>query len=220
MIAPIVSSDGPVALVGGAHVAPEILNILQTLTNVFVAADGGANILHAAGLHPSKVIGDFDSLSDAARQDFAPQLVHIAEQDTTDLEKVVQRVCAPVLIGAGFLGGRLDHTLAALNVMVRRSEAPLILVDEVDCCLRCPDGGARFQLPEGTPLSVLPMGDAIATSRGLQWDMDELQLRPAGVVSSSNKTALPDVTIQVAGPAIITLPSHHLADAIAAVRAG
>lgn len=220
MTAPIVSSADPIALIGGAQVAPEILNILQTLTEVFVAADGGANTLHAAGVHPSKVIGDFDSISDAVRQDFAPVLLHVAEQDSTDLEKVISRVAAPVLIGAGFLGGRLDHTMAALSVMARYAAVRLILIDETDCCFRCPPGGATVSVPVETPLSVLPMDAIEATTRGLKWDMDGMALHPAGRVSSSNRAAAETVTIQATGPAIITLPVQQLPAAIAAVRAG
>lgn len=220
MTAPIVSSDKLIALVGGAEIAPEVLNILQTLTDTFVAADGGANTMDAAGLYPTKVIGDFDSLSDASRQKFAPQLLHIAEQDSTDLEKVITRVAAPVIVAAGFLGGRLDHTLAALNVLVRFPEVPLILLDHVDCCFCCRAGGMTLQVPPDIPLSVLPMDQIVATTQGLVWDMDRMPLHPAGMVSSSNRSAAEVVSINVTGPAIVTLPADHLSAAIAAVRAG
>lgn len=217
---PIVDVTQPVALVGGAQFAPEVFNILRTLTDIFVAADGGADHLRALKVHPTKVIGDLDSLSDQARQEFASQLVRVVEQDTTDLEKVVSRVAAPVLLGAGFIGGRLDHTLASLNVMARYAAKPLVFFSATDCCFRCPDAGVVLELPVGTLLSVLPMDDLRATSQGLQWDMDGLALHPAGVVSSSNRTAAPQVSISVTGPAIITLPLAQWAHAIDAVRAG
>lgn len=220
MIPQIVDVSGPVAVIGGAKVDREVLKILQTLTDSFVAADGGANVLQGAGVQPIRVFGDLDSISDEARQEFAPHLVHIAEQDTTDLEKVVARVRAPVLVGAGFLGGRLDHTFAALNVLVRHPQVPLVLVDVVDCCFACPSEGLSLALPIGTPIAILPMGEAVVTTRGLAWDMDQAALRPAGMVSSSNRTAAAEVSIAVDGPAIITLPFAHLPDAIAAVRAG
>ncbi|MEL6570690.1 MAG: thiamine diphosphokinase [Pseudomonadota bacterium] len=219
MMTPIVDVTQPVALVGGAEVAPKVLNILQTLTDVVIAADGGADHLVAFGPNPSKVIGDLDSISEAARQKFASQLVHVRDQDSTDLEKVLQRVKAPVLIGAGFLGGRLDHTFAALSAVVRYPAQPLVLIDEVDCCFRCPDAGVVFALPIGTALSVLPMDSIQATTEGLQWDMKGLALKPAGAVSSSNRTAAAEVHIAVTGPAIITLPLAQLPHAIDAVRA-
>jgi len=89
--------------------------------------------LLAAGLTPQAVIGDFDSLSMQSREAFSPYLIHIAEQDSTDLEKVLQRIAAPVIIGAGFLGGRVDHSFAAFNVMARLAQVPLILMSKDEC---------------------------------------------------------------------------------------
>lgn len=216
----IVDATKPVALVGGAEVAPKTIKILQTLTDIFVAADGGAEHLRAYQTSPEAIIGDLDSISPATRQAFAPQLVRIAEEDTTDLEKVVSRVAAPVLVGAGFLGGRLDHSFAALNVLARFADKPLILLSEQDCCFRCPDAGLQIRLPVGTPFAVLPMDDLHATSRGLQWEMDNLALHPSGFVSSSNRTVAADVKVTVTGPALVTLPVAQLAAVIAAVRVG
>ncbi len=217
---PIVDVTQPVALVGGAEVAPELINILQTHADVVVAADSGADHLVASGPEPSKVIGDLDSISETARRKFATQLVHVAEQVSTDLEKVLHQVKAPLLIGAGFLGGRLDHTFASLNVLARYADHPLVLMDEVSCCFRCPDNGLTLAPPVGTDLAVLPMERLYATTDGLQWDMNGLELRPLGRISSSNRTAAPEVRISVTGTAIITLPLAQLAHAIAAVRAG
>ena len=220
MTTPRATADRPVALVGGAEFDPEILNILQRLTDVFIAADGGADHLVRAGITPRQVIGDMDSISARARQDFAHLLVPLDAEDTTDLEKVLARVEAPVILGAGFLGGRLDHTMAALNVLARFSDKPLILLSETDCCLRCPDAGLALSLPVGTAFAVLPMDAVTATSSGLHWDMDAMALHPAGFVSSSNRTAAPEVRLHVTGPAIVTLPVAQLSAAIAAVRAG
>jgi thiamine pyrophosphokinase len=47
---------------------------------------------------------------------------HLPEQDTTDFEKCLYSVAAPLLLGVGFLGGRADHHLAAMNVLVRYAD--------------------------------------------------------------------------------------------------
>ena len=216
----IVDDPKAIALIGGADLAPEHLNILQTLTETFVAADSGADHLLAAGITPQAVIGDFDSLSAASRQTFSPHLTHVSEQDSTDLEKALTRIAAPMILGAGFLGGRLDHTFAALNTMVRLDRVPLILLSDTDCCFRAPRGPWRIQLPVGTDFAVLPMSDAVASTVGLVWDMDRMALSPAGMVSSSNKVAAAEVEIDVQGPAVISLPLDYLSAAIAVVRAG
>ncbi|MEO9863673.1 MAG: thiamine diphosphokinase [Yoonia sp.] len=215
----IVDAAEPIALIGGADLGPEHLNILQTLTQTFVAADSGADHLRRAGIIPKAVIGDFDSLSAAARTEFAPQLHHLLEQDTTDLEKALSCVSAPVLIGAGFLGGRLDHSFASFNALARSSRKRLILLSDTECCFLSPSTQWDIELPEGTPFAILPMTDVRATTNGLVWDMDDMALSPVGRVSSSNKTKAPIVTVRVTGAAIVTLPIGMLQAATAVVRA-
>lgn len=216
----IVDVTVPIALVGGSDLAPELLNILQSITEFFVAVDGGVDHLRDFGLRPAAIFGDLDSISDDSRIEFAPQLIHITEEDTTDLEKAIARIAAPVIVGAGFLGGRLDHSFAALSVLARFADSPLILVSPTNCCFRCPDAGVTLDLPLGTLIAVLPMDSIRCTSDGLRWDMADTALHPAGFVSSSNQTEKPTVHIKVTGPAIITLPVAQLATAIAAVRVG
>ena len=214
----IVDDPKAIALIGGAQLAPQHLNILQTLTETFVAADSGADHLLAAGMTPKAVIGDFDSLSVQSRLEFAPYLIHLAEQDTTDLEKTLTRINAPVLIGAGFLGGRLDHSFAAFNVLARFEQMPLILLSDTDCCFRAPTGEWSIDLPPATPFALLPMGEAVVSSTGLVWDMDGMALSPTGRVSSSNRTAAARVDVRIAGPVIVTLPLDQLPAAIDVVR--
>lgn len=218
MNAPIVDDPNAIALIGGAELAPKHLNILQTLTETFVAADGGADHLLAARITPRAVIGDFDSLSVQSRLEFSPYLIHVTEQDTTDLEKTLNRLNAPVLIGAGFLGGRLDHSFAAMNALVRYAASPLILISEEECCFRAPETPWQIALPVGTAFALLPMSDVIASTKGLVWDMDDMALSPVGRVSSSNATAASVVAVTVQGAAIVTLPLNQLAAAIDVVR--
>lgn len=217
---PIVEDPKAIAIIGGAQLAPQHLNILQTLTETFVAADSGADHLLAAGITPKAVIGDFDSLSGSSRLTFEPYLIHITEQDTTDLEKTLTCIKAPVIIGAGFLGGRLDHSFATFNAMVRFRQTPLILLSDSECCFRAPVGAWTIDLPSGTPFALLPMGEAVVSSTGLVWDMDRMTLSPTGRVSSSNKTAAPHVRVDVGGSVIVTLPLDQLGAAIDVVRVG
>ncbi len=214
----IVDVTDPIALIGGAQLSPQHLNILQTLTQTFVAADSGADHLLSAGISPAAVIGDFDSLSDDARSAFSPQLYHVTEQDTIDLEKTLNRISAPVIIGAGFLGGRLDHSFAALNALARSAGMPLILLSDTECCFRAPNTSWQIDLPQGTPFAILPLHDVVASTAGLVWDMDEMALSPIGRVSSSNMTEQDRVTVTITGAAIVTMPLDQLAAAIDVVR--
>ena len=67
------------------------------------------------------VIGDMDSLRDPERLRAAGVPMHprSPSRTSTDLEKCLYSVEAPLFIGLGFLGGRIDHHLAAMNALVR-----------------------------------------------------------------------------------------------------
>jgi len=158
-----------------------------------------------------------DSLSDAARAAFTDQLHYIDEPDTTDFEKVLSRVEAPLILACGFLGGRLDHTLAVLNVLMRFATKPVILLSGDDVVFVC-SPEVRLNLPIGCRVALLPMGPVRLSTAGLRWDLKDADLNPVGLVSSSNEAAETEVRIAARGPLLITLPLARLSDAIAAVR--
>ena len=100
----IVSSNHTVCLVGGARVSAQVISSIFPIVDQFVAVDGGADHLAKAGILPAAVIGDLDSISASGRATFADRLHQIADQSTTDFEKALMRVSAPLVICIGFLG--------------------------------------------------------------------------------------------------------------------
>ena len=212
----IVSSLGAIGLVGGAKVETTDLAELSGLTTHLVAADGGADHLLAAGLSPAAVIGDMDSLSDAARIAFADQLHPVAEQETTDFEKALMRVESACVLALGFTGGRMDHMLSVLNVLARYRHRAVVLLDDTDASFILPDDPVVLNLPPDTRLSLMPLAELRATATGLRWPLQDRVLHPAGTVSSSNAVAQGPVSIQADGPLLITLPRAHLAQAVTA----
>lgn len=215
---PRLHADRPVTLIGGGTLPPAPLAAALARAPVVVAADGGADAALAAGLEPAAVIGDLDSLSDAARAAIpAARLHRIAEQDTTDFEKCMARICAPLVLAVGFAGPRLDHLLAALTVLVARRAPPCIILTEAEAILAAPPR-LRLDLPPGTRVSVVPMGRLTGTSRGLRWPLDGLVLDPAYRTGTSNE-ALGPVELELDGAAVILIPAEHLDAAIAGISA-
>ncbi|MEO0930102.1 MAG: thiamine diphosphokinase, partial [Pseudomonadota bacterium] len=154
----IVSSDSPVCFVGGGHIgngpfAADFANI-----DCFIGVDGGADHLLAAGIKPAAVIGDLDSVSDKAAATFADILYHVAEQDTTDFEKALMRVSAPLIFALGFTGGRIDHMLGVLNVMARCASKRVLLVDDDDASFVVMRGLRDLILPAGARVALMPLG--------------------------------------------------------------
>jgi thiamine pyrophosphokinase len=214
----IASSNHTVCLVGGARVSAQVISSILPIVDQFVAVDGGADHLFGAGISPAAVIGDLDSISDHARATFASQLNHIPEQATTDFEKSLTRVDAPMIIAVGFTGGRMDHVLAVLNVLARYQSRAVILLDDTDLCFVARSGETRIAPPIGARMALMPLAACRVTVSGLRWSFADQDMLPTGFISSSNEVAGP-VTVQTDGPLLITLPAALLPLAMkAAVR--
>ena len=103
----------PLTLVGGGVASLQDLLEAMTYAPTCIAADGGAKLALEAGVELAAVIGDFDSIGQCLSQVPVERRIHISEQDSTDFEKCMLRIETPLVVGLGFLGGRLDHQLAA-----------------------------------------------------------------------------------------------------------
>lgn len=205
----ILDSPGPVTLIGGAPVSRADLDAALALAPVVAAADRGADAALGFGLVPRAVWGDFDSISDQARQVIPAQNLHrIAEQDSTDFEKCLTRIRAPLVIGIGFAGARHDHFLATLSTLARRIGPPTILLAGDDAITLAPPK-ISLDLAPGTRLSLFPMAPATGRSTGLHWPIDGLDFTPDGRVGTSNRTTGP-VTLQIDGPMLLILPRAEL----------
>jgi len=212
----IVSSLDPVSLLGGADIGMGELNISLSLAPTIVAADGGADHAFAHGLDVAAVIGDLDSLSKDCRAAFASRVHGVPDQDSTDFEKVLNGVEAPYYLASGFLGRRLDHTLSTLNVLVRLPAKTVFLLSADDVVFLAP-ATLDLHLPVGCRIGLLPFGRVKATSTGLRWNVNGLDLHPTQWVSSSNEVASESVSIQSDGPLFITLPLAQTQAALDAV---
>ncbi|MCI5111771.1 MAG: thiamine diphosphokinase [Marivita sp.] len=201
---PIVFAQEPVLLVGGAHGDNAQLLALLDEGGPVVAADSGADWLRAVGRVPDALIGDLDSVSPATRAAIPPDAVHlISEQDSTDFDKAIRSIAAPLILGIGFLGGQVDHLLAAMTVLARYPDRAIVLVGERDVVAHLPP---RITLPlaAGTRVSLYPMRTVIGTSTGLHWPIDGLALSPHGRVGTSNRADGP-VSLRVQSPGLLII---------------
>ena len=218
----IVSHVRPICLVGGAQISDAAFSAAKGEADAFVAVDSGADFLLARDCVPAAVIGDLDSLSDAARHRFGDRLCHIPEQSTTDFEKALTRVAAPWVVALGFTGGRLDHLLEVLGAMVRHPEPPVILLDENDASFIAQPGETVLDLGQGTRISVMPVRTCRAvTLAGVVWPFADQAMSLDSFTSPSNAALGGRVMVTTTDPVLVTLPLAQLADALkAASRAG
>jgi thiamine pyrophosphokinase len=203
--APLLRAAGPVTLVGGGPVDPRHLDAALAVAPAAVAADGGGDLPLPGGRRFRAVIGDMDSLADPERLRAAGVPLHpVAEQETTDLEKCLYSVEAPLFIGLGFVGGRIDHHLAAMNALVKFADVPVVLVGGEDLCFLCPPDLA-LDLAAGTRVSLFPMGPVRGRSEGLRWPVAGLAFDPTGRIGTSNEATGGPVRLEFDAPRMLVI---------------
>ena len=177
----------PVLLVGGGRIdTAQLARFGETLP--LVAADSGADIARSCGIEPVAVIGDMDSISSTDAYPSSQVLV-TPDQDKTDFDKALAGLDAPLVLGLGFLGKRLDHTLAAINTLAKHDPRPIVLLDRHDAVIFC-RSGVDLHLVIGDRFSIWPLSrQAFVSSSGLEWPLDGLVMHAGGQIGTSNRVA-------------------------------
>lgn len=206
----IVDISEPITLVGGAAAHVDVLADALDLAPTCVAVDGGAALALSAGVDPVAVIGDFDSVTATTLGQVPQTRQHrIDEQSTTDFEKALMRVNAPVILGVGFTGGRVDHQLAALNTLLAYAHQPCVLMTQDEIILLAPP---EITLPTqaGEVVSLFPLEPVTGASTGLEWPIEGLNFAPGGQIGTSNR-ALGPCSLTMGGPGmLLILPRRFL----------
>lgn len=168
-----------------------------------IAVDGGLRHLEAIGRKPDMAMGDFDSLG------YVPTGMRVARysshKDKSDMELAFDRVKTRKFNAVavyGGLGGRLDHTLANLQLFSRFSEQGIYVtaVDEEQAVafLAGPD---TFELPgiDSGTVSVFSMSDEArgVFERGLEYELDDAVLTNRTTLGLSNELTGEPVMIGV-----------------------
>ena len=211
----IVHSLEPVLLVGGGKHRKMAFEHARSFVGKIVAADSGADWLVKHNIMPDRGIGDFDSISPAVQARLGPSRAFLVnEQDTTDFEKCLSRIEAPLVVGIGFAGGRVDHQLASYHGLMRHTRKRCILIGPQDLAFLAPPK-LEIDLPEGTRFSLFPLGPVRARSKGLAWPVDAVDFAPGREIGTSNEVSGP-VELTCNAPAmLVILPVSALAAVVA-----
>lgn len=204
-----VSEKAPITLVGAGQGTAHDLTQALGFGPGCIAVDGGAALALKAGVMPDKVIGDFDSISQATLAQIpSDRWCKVDEQDSTDFGKALQRVSAPLLLGVGFLGGRVDHQLAVMHVLMAFPHKPCVLIAQDELIFLAPP---NISLPchPGDTVSLFPLQPVTGRSTGLNWPIDGLSFAP-GYQSGTSNRALGDVTVQMDGPGMLMIVPRRL----------
>jgi len=135
-----------------------------------VCCDGGTKHTYAMQITPHLILGDFDSSDSSTTAHYkdagVPFAVFPVEKDFTDMELAMQHAldahADEILILAG-TGGRLDHTLANMHVLLQALERGIsaTLIDEQNT-IRAMQNEITLHAPVGTLVSLVP-ADSIVT---------------------------------------------------------
>ena len=158
-----------------------------------IAADGGADALERAGLRAQLVLGDMDSLK--RPHPYAARLRFPRQKDLTDLALALRMAEARgfgrfKLYGA--LGGRLDHSLANLQLLAGLARKGLrgVIVAPGMSAFCVADGRLALPpLPAGRLVSVFAWGGPAygVTLDGLKYPLDNANLHPEEPLGVSNE---------------------------------
>jgi thiamine pyrophosphokinase len=215
MIEPIVRSSDPITLIGGGEATAEDLHKALTAAPVCVAADGGAALAVAQKVDLAALIGDFDSVSeDTLAAVPKERRHHIPEQNSTDFEKALTRIAAPMVLGVGFLGGRIDHQLAVFHSLMAFPDRPCLLIGRTEIiCLAPP----QITVPTRADdiVSLFPMAPVTGHSDGLAWPIAGLPLAPGVQVGTSNRATGP-LSLRMEKPdMLLILPRRLMSEMVA-----
>lgn len=205
-------------LLGAGPATIQTVQDLAARSAILVAVDGGAQHAIDAELVPDTIVGDFDSLPNPLPPGFAqvPRL-NLQDQDRTDFDKALEASSADIYLCAGFLDGRIDHTLACLDSLLRWPSRRAFLVSETDVVVLMPPQ-ISLELPLGTRISIYPLKPASARSEGLRWPLDPLDLAPGADISTSNEAEGGNVFLSTDKPHLLLgLPRAFLDPLIVAV---
>ena len=168
-----------------------------------IAADGGYLACRRAGIVPDLLVGDFYSMEEPA--DFPNILRLPVEKDDTDTflaaKYALERGCRTFHIYGG-TGGRLDHTLANLQLLVwlSRRAARGYLYDETFTYTAVTDDAITIPRgPEWGLLSVFCLGEAAkgVFESGVQYPLADAVLTAEFPLGVSNHIIAPQARVSV-----------------------
>jgi thiamine pyrophosphokinase len=167
-----------------------------------ICADGGANKARLLGIRPHAIIGDLDSISSRTRKHFSRvEKIHIADQESTDLEKALDfllKLLIPSATVVGATGGRIDHSLANLSILKKYHKRIRLLFSDPFCDIRIIDNKIVFEAIVGSVISLMPLDrcEGIQTI-GLKYPLDNESLELGEREGASNVVISSPVQITV-----------------------
>ncbi len=172
-----------------------------------ICADRGARHLQAAGIVPTLIVGDMDSLDAESAKRYEALgcrfIRHPREKDETDTELALHEAfgMGPLEVWIwGAMGYRIDHTLANLSLLVQGAEqgVEVKLIDEW-CEVFLVTGRTALDGEAGQTVSLFPFaGDVTGvTLTGFEYPLANAVLAVGHPRGTSNRLAVGRGVIEI-----------------------
>jgi thiamine pyrophosphokinase len=159
----------------------------------YIGVDAGGLKIIEQGLPLTISLGDFDSMPQAKLallEAAGPCQSFPIEKDETDTELALLwcKDKYDRIILAGGLGGRLDHTLANLSLMIHRYSKQLVLLSKEQQAFVLEKGKHEIQ-GDYKHVSFFALEPACISIQGLKYETNERKLYPDEIYAVSNSFA-------------------------------
>lgn len=180
--------------------------LLKAATHVIACDSAAAAYRRRFRRWPDVIIGDLDSFDSGDDTDAKRRCVHVADQETNDLEKALALCRAEnpsdwkdttLIVGA--TGKREDHTIGNVYRALA-AEIPIVSEHGTFWPVR---GRLTVRTRKDAGLSVFaPAPETRMTSRGLRWKLDGVRFTNP-YVATLNRAASENVTVTSSHPAFV-----------------
>jgi len=176
-----------------------------------ICADGGADSALKMKLVPDVIIGDLDSISTKALNEYknVSKLIRLKRQNDTDVEKCLKYSINKKFYEALFLGvtgNRLDHTFCNLGIVLKFfPQINLSLIAE-DSFLKPYKGNAKIRTVPGETISLYGFNSKTKIiSKGLKYQLKDIALPFGERESTSNIAKGDEVELKIIGGVIFVI---------------
>jgi len=183
-------------------------SIIDFTHKLIIAADGAADKLFDAGLSPSLIIGDGDSINSKLipKHFDRNKLLIDLNQETNDFEKILDFCINNKLhnlIICGFHGGVLEHTLNNISVFAKYADRLNLIIYDHGRLGIWVDDFLHLKVMSDEIISLIPLPEARLSTRNLRWRLDN-EILAIGKREGARNQAISDfIEITVHSGAII-----------------
>jgi thiamine pyrophosphokinase len=181
-----------------------------------ICADGGANSALKMKLVPNFIIGDLDSISSEALNQYksSSKIIQLKRQNDTDVEKclkyaIKKKYTEALLVGV--TGNRLDHTFCNLGIVLKFfSQIDISLIAE-NSFLKPLSKNVKIKTHPNETISIYAFNNKTKiTSSGLKYQLKKTALPFGQRESTSNVTSGNEVKLKINGGIIFVIRDVNL----------